>query len=421
MATNAVNLNISIDVIGLGVSDEALLSPVAAAAIERCVVVIGSLRQLATVSHLLGQQQQIELPKLSELKQLLAAYSEQQVVILASGDPLHYGIGRWLVKQVGRENLNFHPAVSSIQAACHHLGLALQDVEVLSLHGRAVEKIRRSFKAQQHLVILTDQHSQPARLAQECIDNGFGDSTLWVAENLGYPQQQIRQFSPQQLLDDPNLVFDPLHVTVIDVQGAGIRPQFPGFDDTLFITGQPDGKGMITKREVRLMILSLLAPAVEDIIWDVGAGCGSVAIELAYWQPRATVHAIEHHPQRLECLNANRDIFGVVANLKIIAGRAPQQLSDLPVANKVFIGGSDGELTPILQQVWQQLPVGGVLVASAVTEQTKAQLIAFSAKPADSAVVETMQLAVSRGQQLAGQLMYKPNFPVTLFKIMKLK
>jgi len=421
MAANALNLNISIDVIGLGVSDEALLSPAATAAIGSCAVVIGSARQLATISHLLEQQQQILLPKLNELKQLLSQYSAKSVVILASGDPLHYGIGRWLVKQVGRAALNFHPAVSSIQAACHLLGLSLQDVEVLSLHGRKVEKIRRSLKAQQPLVILTDQHSQPARLARECINNGFADSTLWVAENLGYPHQKMRQFSPQQLLDDPKLVFDPLHVTVIDVQGAGIRPQFPGFDDALFITGQADGKGMITKREVRLMILSLLAPAVNDVIWDVGAGCGSVAIELAYWQPRATVHAIEHHAQRLECLTANRDKFGVVDNLKIIEGRAPSQLANLPIANKVFIGGSDGELAPILQQTWQQLPAQGMLVASAVTEQTKQQLIAFSDKLGDNAMIETMLLAVSRGQPLAGQLMYKPNYPVTLFKITKLK
>ncbi|NRA70842.1 MAG: precorrin-6y C5,15-methyltransferase (decarboxylating) subunit CbiE [Gammaproteobacteria bacterium] len=407
-----------IDVIGLGVSDKALLSSEAQLAIRSGAVVIGSARQLATVNHLFEAQQKIELPKLSELKKLLGQYADQAVVILASGDPLHYGIGRWLVKQVGREALNFHPAVSSIQAACHHLGLALQDVEVLSLHGRGIEKIRRSFKAQQHLVILTDQHSQPARLAQECLDSGYGASTLWVCELLGYPQQRIRQFSVDQLLNDQELEFDPLHVTVIDVQGLGQRPQFPGFADHLFITGQPDGKGMITKREVRLMILSLLAPAVDDIIWDIGAGCGSVAIELAYWQPRATIHAIEHHPQRLSCLAQNRDKFGVVDNLLIVEGRAPQQLADLPNANKVFIGGSDGELNQLLQQTWQQLPINGVLVASAVTEQTKAQFIAFSAD-VEHGDCETMSLAVSRGQTLAGQLMYKPNYPVTLFKITK--
>lgn len=415
----------TIDVIGLGVSDSALLSPAAQQALNNAAVVIGSPRQLATVKHLLNTQQQLTrpkqlaLPKLSQLKQLLAQYSERAVVILASGDPLHYGIGRWLVNNIGRQHLNFHGGISSIQAACHHLGLALQDVEVLSLHGRAVERIRRSLKARQHLVILTDRHSQPARLAQECIDGGFAASTLWVCELLGYPEQRIRQFSPQQLLSEPQFEFDPLHVTVIDVQGIGERPQFPGFNDQLFITGQPDGKGMITKREVRLMILSLLAPAIDDIIWDVGAGCGSVAIELAYWQPQAKVYAVEHHSQRLSCLAANREKFGVVDNLTIVEGRAPQEFCNLPVANKVFIGGSDGELRVILQQAWHQLPQGGVLVASAVTEQTKQQLIEFADVHNDDLIVETMQLAVSRGQQLAGQLMYKPNYPVTLFKLTK--
>lgn len=413
-----------IDVIGLGVTDRALLSSAAQAALENSALVIGSARQLKVVSHLLINhrqkvQQQVNLPPLAELSQLLAENKSLAIVILASGDPLHYGIGRWLMKKIGAEALNFHPAVSSMQAACHLLGVSLQDVEVLSLHGRPVEKIRSALKVNYPLLVLTDKNSQPQRLAQECLAAGFTQTTITVVEKIGYPEQTVRQFSLDELLNGAELSFDALHVSYIEPQGlGGCLPEFPGFEDLLFSTGAEPGKGMITKREVRLAILSLLQPSHSDVIWDIGAGCGSVSIELAYWQKNAKVYALEHHQQRLACLHDNREKFGVIENVHIVAGRAPQQLSLLPTANKVFIGGSDGELLSIITSSWQQLPEKGLLVASAVTENTKFQLQQF-AEQLEPQQVETLQIAVSKGTRLAGQLLYKPNLSVTLYKFTK--
>ena len=437
-----------IDVIGLGVTDRALLSTAAQSALEKAALVIGSERQLKVVSHLLAnehhqqkktkqqqpEQQQIVLPPLAELLQLLEENKSLTIVILASGDALHYGIGRWLVKQLGLEQLNFYPAVSSMQAACHLLGVSLQDIEVLSLHGRPVEKIRAALKVNSALLILTDKNSQPSRLAQECLAAGFAQTRITVVEKIGYPEQSIRKFSLDDLLkeselDNTALSFDALHVSLIEPQGlGGVLPEFPGFEDKLFSTGAEPGKGMITKREVRLAILSLLQPSHSDVIWDIGAGCGSVSIELAYWQKNAKVYALEHHPQRLTCLHDNSEKFGVSENVTIVAGRAPEQLSSLPAANKVFIGGSDGELLSILTTCWQQLPENGLLVASAVTENTKFQLQQFAEQLSlqqlahqqlAPAQVETLQIAVSKGTRLAGQLLYKPNLSVTLYKFTK--
>lgn len=429
---------LSLHIVGLGVTERhcaASLGEGAALALQASQWVIGSERQRQTVAEVLAPEQiQLELPKLSALPELLASAERdgiKQVTVLASGDPLFYGIGRWFGKQFAAENLHFYPAVSSVQAACHQLGLSLQDVDVLSLHGRPLEKIRRSIKRGQALVILTDKHSTPQTLARECVAAGFEQSQLIVCEQLGYAQQQVRHFSAEQLADveasESQLAFDPLHVTVIKTRGAGgVLPEFPGFADDCFVTDlesvangkSNDGRGLLTKREVRLMILSLLAPANDDVIWDIGAGCGGVAVELAYWNERTQVHAIEHHPQRLGCLAVNRDKFGVVSNLKLVEGRAPEALVDLPAPNKVFIGGSDGELPQLLQQIWQQLPAGGLLVVSAVTENTRQQLMAFyqQRQLADDAACETTQLAVSRGSELAGQLLLRPNLPVTLFK-----
>ena len=144
-------------------------------------------------------------------------------------------------------------------------------------------------------------------------------------------------------------------------------------------------------------------------------------MELSFWQPEAQVWAIEHHAGRFSCLQANRERFGVVSNLNPVQGRAPQVLTSLPetaqLANKIFIGGSDGALNQLLDICWQRLPQGGVLVASAVTEQSRMQLLQFYQQQAEAGCrAETLQLAVSRGAELAQQLIYRPALPVTLFK-----
>ncbi|WP_390618705.1 precorrin-6y C5,15-methyltransferase (decarboxylating) subunit CbiE [Maricurvus nonylphenolicus] len=415
--------DILIHIVGLGVTDQANLSGEATAALQGAGLVMGSERQLAVVEHLLSDSQTtMVLPAFKQLGNTLETLQREglpQLVVLASGDPLFYGIGRWFANNFDKGQLRFYPAISSIQAACHQLGLSQQDVDVISLHGRPLFTLRRKLKQQKTLVILTDKNSTPSLLAQECAAAGFDQSTLWVCETLGYPEQKVSEFSVAELLET-NQSFDPLHVTVIQTRGIGrVFPEFPGIEDTAFVTDKGSGKGMITKREVRLGILSLLQPAAGDVIWDVGAGCGSVAVELAYWNEKARVCAIEHHAERQSCLEENQQRFGVVDNLELINDRAPACLKDLPTANKVFIGGSDGELPQLLDQVWQQLPEWGVLVASAVMEPTRQQLLQFLQTHQSDAETETLQIAVSKGETLAGQLVYKPNLPVTLFKLTK--
>ena len=474
-------------VIGLGVSETARLSDEAIAALQSCDAVYGSDRQLATVSGYLATDSKdasfsgnvictessagtdktaylndngvsqstvigpdlCVLPKLAELKDQLTdrLSNDQTICVLASGDPLFFGIGRWLKQHFEQWGISFYPAVSSIQAACHKLGLSLQDVQVVSLHGRPLISLRRHLKQNQTLVMLTDKHSYPEAIVQECLTAGFTGFTLTVCEDLGYPQERVTtvEVSSEQQIDLSALSdVSPLHVSVLQLkqvlpelipelvrpelaqsdQSQTDRvylPEFPGIPDQHFITDGPAGKGMITKREVRLNILSLLQLAKGDVLWDIGAGCGGVAVELSYWQPGAEVWAIEHHPERLACLEANRERFGVVSNLKVVSGRAPEALNNLPAANKIFIGGSDGELPKLLDLCWQQLPEQGVLVASAVTENTRQHLLDFyqQRQQATDAQLDTLQVAISKGTELAGQLMYRPALPVTLFRFEK--
>jgi len=424
-----------IHIIGLGVSEHAELNRSARIALEGSNWVVGSARQLQVIEHLKPETTQtLLLPPLRELSTWLESIEpSDKVSILASGDPLFYGIGRWFSKHYSAEKLSFYPAVSSIQAACHALGLSLQDVDVLSLHGRPVEQIRKTLKPAQTLVVLSDKKSVPQVLAQECINAGFESSMITVCETLGYPEQKISRFEVSRLSESDQL-FDPLHLSVIEVQGKGlILPSFPGIPNENFITDvantgtaeknqSKNNSKMLTKREVRLAILSLMQANNSDVIWDIGAGCGSVAVELAYWNKQVQVHAVEHHEARLACLEANRDRFGVVSQLNVTAGRAPEKLSGLPDPTKVFIGGSGGSLPEILALVWQKLPIGGVLVASAVTEATKQHLFQFMdvRESVQDVELETLQVSISKGSKLAGQLLYRPSLPVTLFKFMKL-
>lgn len=421
---------IGIHIIGLGVSERAHLVPHAEIALGDAEVVIGSERQLETVRRLVDRAfndvEKIALPPLKELATLLDSHTGKRIVILASGDPLYYGIGRWLSKRYGHEQLYFYPGISSIQAACHSIGLSLQDAQVVSLHGRPPETVRRHLAQHQYLVTLTDKHSTPQTLALECLQAGFDESSLWVCEKLGYEDQQVRQFTVSELLEnsknsslkiDSPLAFDPLHITIIQVIGkSNYLPSFPGIADADFITDGEPGKGLITKREVRLSILSLLQAAPDDVAWDIGAGCGGVAVEWALWNPLGQVYAIEHHATRLDCLAQNQHRFGVVDNLNIVAGRAPEALEALPQANKIFIGGSDGKLPELLNMLWKKLPENGVIVSSAVMESSRSYLIRFADEVKATGKVETLQIAVSRGDELAGQLLYRPALPVTLFK-----
>lgn len=408
-----------ISVIGLGVNENAQLDSQALETLKEADLVIGSQRQLLTIKDLLTTQKSALLPKLVTLKELIE--TGKKVVLLGSGDPLYYGIGTWISKQFTDAAIQFFPAVSSITQACHCLGFAQQDIKVISLHGRPIEKLKVVLKAQQTLLVLTDKHSQPQHLAAICQETGFNEAKIIVCESLGYKDQNISTFTVEQLLATERQ-FDALHVAFIHChRNQGYLPEFAGIQDQHFATGQLGSKGLISKREVRLAILSLLQLQKDDLVWDIGAGCGAVSVELAYWQPLAKIYAIEHHQERFDCLIQNRKKFGVVSNLHACFGRAPELLIDLPKANKIFIGGSDGELPELLVSLWNNLAEGGQIVASAVMESTKAQLLDFYKQRTENedCEIETLQIAINKGATLAGQLIYRPALPVNLFSFIK--
>ena len=406
-----------ITVIGLGICQPPLLNAKALSALGSCDCIMGSPRQLESIAHaqVVANQSRTQpaslcLPKLKHIAHEIKGFDH--VVILASGDPLLFGIGKYLQSEFG-DQVTCISGVSSLQGACELTGLSLQDAQLVSLHGRPLNHLKRHLQPHRTLLILTDQNSHPQAIAKVLVAANLGLSKIHVCERLGYEDQNQQQFIAQDLATN-STPFASLHVTVVHTLGIGhVMPNFPGIADAHFVTDGESGKGLLTKREVRLNILSLLQPAPQDIAWDIGAGCGGVAIEWALWNPQGQVYAIEHHDQRIACLEANKEAFGVSANLSVIQDKAPDCLKELPFPDKVFIGGSGGELGRIMQLAWQRLKPGGRLAASAVTEPSKAALRQFSLhveqQPADY-----LQVAISRHDTIAGQDLLRPALPVTL-------
>jgi precorrin-6Y C5,15-methyltransferase (decarboxylating) len=299
---------------------------------------------------------------------------------------------------------------------------------MVSLHGRPLASLRAALQSNRLYALLTDRENSPTAIARLLVETGFGESALWVAEDLGTPGEQFRHFRADELAatippyshptppGERQFCFSPLNVVILETRGAGsVLPEFPGIPDEQFSTGAEPGKGLLSKREVRLTILSLLGPRAGEIGWDVGAGCGGVSVEWARWNPQGEVHAVECHPERLEHLGINRQRFGVVSNLHIVPGHAPEALADLPDPHAVFIGGSSGSLRDMLDAVWTRLLPGGRLVASAVTEDSRVDLHGF----AGDRKADWTELSIARSERLAGQRVMRPYLPVLLMKMEK--
>ena len=402
-----------VQVIGMGMELDAL-GPAARAALTQAALVIGAAAHLAAFPDLTAEQRPYPSP-MSGLWDVLRANAGRRIALLASGDPLFFGIGHTLLRHLPPEHLTFHPHVSSIQAAFARLGRPWQQAQCVSLHGRPLASLRAALQGNRLYALLTDRENSPVAIARILIETGFGESDLWVAEELGTRNERLRHFRAVELADTVT-EFSPLNVVILETRGpGGGLPEFPGIPDSWFSTGAEPGKGLLSKREVRLTLLSLLAPRAGEIGWDVGAGCGGVAVEWARWNPYGTVYAVECHPERLEHLSTNRERFGVTINLHIVSGHAPEALTDLPDPHAVFIGGSSGNLHELLDTVWARLQPGGRLVASAVTEDSRAELHTFIGDRA----AEWTELSIARGERLAGQRVMRPYLPVLLMKVEK--
>jgi precorrin-6Y C5,15-methyltransferase (decarboxylating) len=320
----------------------------------------------------------------------------RRVAVLASGDPLFFGIGPWLTRRLGRERVRVYPGIGSVQLAFARLGESWHDATVLSAHGRPLRPVVERALASSKLAVLLDQEHTAAVVARAFIDAGMEPhAAAWVMQRLGGPAERVVSGALGDVLDTE---CDPLSVLVVLRDPARVRGPAPrlGLPDTMYARA----RGQITKAEVRAVSLARLAPRAGDTVWDVGAGSGSVTIEAAGLCRPGTVYAVERRPEQQACVVENVRRFGV-ANARLVEGEAPETLSSLPDPDAVFVGGSGGRLTAILGACLERLRPGGRLVANLATLEALHEATRCLAERGLSG--ELAQVSVARGTTVAGR------------------
>jgi precorrin-6B C5,15-methyltransferase / cobalt-precorrin-6B C5,C15-methyltransferase len=404
-----------VTLIGIGDDGCSGLTSRAMQAVASAQWLVGGERQLAFFPQFHGERLVIK-SSLGELMERIAELTaDNNVCILASGDPLFYGIGSLVVKKLGAEHVDVVPHPSSVQWAFARLGMKWDDATVLSLHGRKRSGFLTRLKQLSKVAVLTDDDNSPAHIAAWMLEAG---ETAWrasVCENLCGLDERVRSFTLEELAHAEDI--GPLNVLVLErTDAAWLEPPvIPYLHEDVFAKRIPK-KGLITKREVRLLSLAALGIRQSSIIWDIGAGSGSVGIEAALLASQGHVYAIEVDPEGVAICRENVAAHGV-DNVTVIEGRAPEALADLPVPDAVFIGGSKGSMDEIIDIVFHRLVPGGRIVVNAITLENSAE--AYSAFRSRGLTPEVTLLQVSRAEPLARYMRYEAMNPIQIFAVEK--
>ncbi|MGB3209986.1 MAG: precorrin-6y C5,15-methyltransferase (decarboxylating) subunit CbiE [Desulforhopalus sp.] len=353
----------------LGIA-EPILSAEQESILAACTLVVGTKRLIESAAHLPCRFMAIT-PLAAALATIRTVLEEGNVGVLASGDPLFYGIGRRLLAEFPEDTVQVYPALSSIQRACALFKIPWDGAKITSLHGRNSGHIPGLLLRNSKNLVLTDTHNSPDRIAFRLLDylqligaTVLPDAiTVLVAEDLGLPSQKIFRGT---LIEATQQQFSPLNILCLLVpKTSNTHPYRFGLTEDLI----HHSRGLITKNEVRAATLHQLQLPGEGVLWDIGAGSGSLSIEAARQNPKLTVYAVEHKKEELENIKNNIVKFGCY-NIVPVFGRAPEVLADLTAPDRVFIGGSSGSLPSIVAFIAKHLPGDGRLVINGVIKKT---------------------------------------------------
>jgi precorrin-6B C5,15-methyltransferase / cobalt-precorrin-6B C5,C15-methyltransferase len=389
-------------IIGIGEDGPAGLGDEAKRLIAAASVIFGGARHHALMAGFMeGECLAWESPFERSIAEITARRGSP-VVVLASGDPFLYGVGATLSRSVDASEMRTIPAPSSFSLAASRLGWPLQELASVSLHGRPIDLIRPHLHHGRRIIALTSDQETPKQLAALLAANGFGRSRLHVLEALGGERERVRSCQADMFdIED----IDPLNVCAIDVvagEGARVLAFAPGLDDALF-----EHDGQITKREIRALTLSTLSPRHGELLWDIGAGSGSIGIEWMLCDPSLRAIAIEQSSDRVQRMARNAAAFGV-PGLAVVEGAAPQALQSLPEPDVIFVGGGGSE-DGVMETAIAALKSGGRLVANSVTLEMDAKLLALHATLGGSLT----RIDISRAGAIGAMTGWRPAMPVT--------
>ena len=406
-------------IIGIGEDGMTGLSAAARRAIEGAEVVIGGDRHHDLAPNITADRLRWPHPFDALIGELLARRA-QRPVVLATGDPLWFSVGARIATSIPADEITFHPQLSAFQYSACRMGWSLADCETVTAHGRPAEQVTPLFWHGARILALTAGAETAGTMARLLNDRGFGASTLTVLGNLGGPNESRSQGRASDWADsDPGADLPSFNTLAIECSGhpANPLPQLPGLSDQAFTH---DGK--LTKREVRALTLARLMPVRREVLWDIGTGCGSVAVEWMRTARDASAVGIDPHAGRLDMARRNAMALGA-PRLHLIEGAAPEALESIPMPkgtqvdlrrpDAVFIGG--GLSQSVFSACWERLQPGGRLVANAVTLESEAILLDLFAEHGG----DLTRIAVQRADPVGNLTGWRPAMPVTQWAILK--
>jgi precorrin-6B C5,15-methyltransferase / cobalt-precorrin-6B C5,C15-methyltransferase len=393
--------------IGIGEDGVEALSPAARKSLAQARLVVGGARHLALAGPVAGETMIWPSPLTDAIPAILARRGTP-VSVLCSGDPFFYGAGTLFAAHVARGEMQCFPAPSAFSLAAARLGWSLQDCSLVSLHGRDFARIISHLQPGARLLCLSWDETTPPRLAKFFCARGLGETRIIVLEAMGGKRERIRETSAADFdLED----IDPLNVAGLEIPAGGPASFLPlsnGLADSWFMTD-----GQLTKREVRAITLSSLAPRRGELLWDVGAGSGSIAIEWLLAAPANRAIAIEAREDRANLIRRNAEALGV-PQIEIVQGTAPAVFAKLPKPQAIFVGGGTNDAR-LLEAAYAALPAGGRLVANAVTLESEAELLRRHKAQGG----ELTRIEISHANPLGSFQAWRPALPITQWSITK--
>jgi precorrin-6Y C5,15-methyltransferase (decarboxylating) len=388
-------------IIGLGEEGLEGLTPATRTLIAQAETLVGGERHLAKIPNGAAERLTWASPLKLTIDEILKR-RERRVVVLATGDPLWFGIGVTLLRAVPAEETWIVPGVSAFALAAARLGWPLAEVECLTLHGRSFAFLNGMVAPGAKLLLLSHDGTTPPAVAKALTALGYGPSRLTVLEHMGGAGERRSGGTAEAWIAGPAQALNTIAVECIPGPDAVVRARVPGLPDGAF---RHDGQ--LTKREVRAATIAALAPTPGQRLWDVGAGCGSVAIEWLRSHRTLTAVAVERAADRCAMIRENAAALGV-PHLELVEGEAPPALAELPAPDAVFLGGglsAEG----LVERCWQALRPRGRLVANAVTVEGEARLLGLRTQIGG----ELTRLAISRAEPIGAYTGWRAHMPVT--------
>ena len=390
-----------LNVVGIGDAGLASLSATARAIVASGEVLVGGERHLAMVPEHTGERLRWRCPLETTLDEL-ETLRGRRVVVLASGDPMCFGVGELLVRRFDRSELRVLPAPSAFSLVCARLGWPLAGVGCLSAHSRPLASVRRHLTPGARLIVLSRDGATPNAIARMLAEDGFGPSRLWVFEHLDGPAERQTEGSAAAWPEHTFATLNTVAIECIADPDVAIRARTPGLADETF-----ESDGMLTKREVRAATLARVMPLPGQCLWDVGAGSGAISIEWLRCADGARAIAVEQDAARCAMIARNAERLGT-PELTVVQARAPASLAGLPAPDAIFVGGGIGA-PAMLETCWQMLRPGGRLVANVVTVEGEQRLFAWQAQHGG----ELLRIEVARLDALGSYRAWRPSLPVT--------